>query len=134
MCVVCSYVNVSPGSQEKIKGDNSSSNSFLQRPSVMLTTVHILEKEMHLPLSVLKCVHVCTCEKMYVCLLELYCNVPCRMRWGGSRMKISALSHTRVVRLCAERGLIYSTEQLLWRRGNRGREKEQSKIKPCLVP
>lgn len=56
MCCVCGYANASPRSQEEIKGDNSSSNSFLLHPSVMPTTVHILEKDMHLLLSVFKCV------------------------------------------------------------------------------
>lgn len=66
------------------------------------------------------------------CLPELYCGVPGRMRWGGGRMKISALSHTRAVRLCVERRQIYFTEQLLWWTGNRG-EKEQYKIKTRLL-
>lgn len=59
-------------------------------------------------------------------------NACLRMRWGGGRMKISALSHTRAVRLCVERRQIYFTEQLLWWTGNRG-EKEQYKIKTCLL-
>ncbi len=53
---------------------------------------------------------------------------------GGGGMKISALSHTRAVRLCVERGLIYSTQQLLLQRSNRRSKEEQYKIKknPCL--
>lgn len=103
MVCVCGYANASAISQEEIKEDNSSSNSFLLHPSVMLTTVHILEMEMHLLLRVCKCVLKMLAqtrvEKKSVfsfkeCLPELYCGVPCRMRWGGGRMKISALSHT----------------------------------------
>lgn len=56
MCGVCSYDNVSPRSQEEIKADNSSSNSFLLRLSV-----HILEKKMHLILSVFKFVRLSVC-------------------------------------------------------------------------
>lgn len=132
---MCGYGNASPGSQEEIKGDNGSSNSFLLRPSVMPMTVHTLEKEMNLLLSVSKCVregvdvwggwtHARKCMSFHsrkVCLscTELFHAVT----WGGGRMKISALSHTRAVRLCVERGLIYSTEQLLWRRRNGRRER-----------
>lgn len=131
--MVCCYANASPVSQEEIKADNSSSNSFLLHPSVMPTTAHILERK-----RICFLVSVCVCAKLYVfsskeCLSELYCDVTCRVSWGGGRMKISALSHTRVVRLCVERGLTYSTEQLLWQRRNRRREKEQQKIKPRLL-
>lgn len=56
VCGVCSYDNVSPRSQEEIKADNSSSNSFLLRLSV-----HILEKKMHLILSVFKFVRLSVC-------------------------------------------------------------------------
>lgn len=89
VCVVCvcGYANASPGSQEKIKGDNSSSNSFLLRPSVMLTNVHILEKEMYVFLSVLKCLHVCVCvcvgTSMGKCMSAwLSCTVMCLTEWG----------------------------------------------------
>lgn len=34
-------------SKEEIKKDNSSSNSFLLHPSVMLINVHVLAKETH---------------------------------------------------------------------------------------
>lgn len=46
-------------------------------------------------------------------------------------MKISALSHTRAVRLCVERGPIYSTEQLLWRK--RGERTIQDKSSSALL-
>lgn len=48
-------------------------------------------------------------------------------------MKISALSHTRVVSLCVEKGPIYTTEQLLQGIRNERREKEQYKIKTLSV-
>lgn len=67
---VCCYANASPVSQEEIKADNSSSNSFLLHPSVMPTTVHILErKRICFLLSVCVCVQNCTSpHRRNVCL------------------------------------------------------------------
>lgn len=140
---VCGYANASAISQEEIKEDNSSSNSFLLHPSVMLTTVHILEMEMHLLLRVCKCVLKMLAQtrvEKKICLFIQ--GMPAwAVLWSalqnevGRRQNedISFITHTRGVTLCVERRLIYSTEQLLsWRR-NRRREKEQYKIKPCLL-
>lgn len=57
--LVCCYANASPVSQEEIKADNSSSNSFLLHPSVMPTTVHILERKR---ICFLVSVCVCVCK------------------------------------------------------------------------
>lgn len=101
----------------------------------------------HFPLfkskkNVCVCMHwkkVCGCTQVEKCLFNegmpawAALEVPSRERWGGGGMKISALSHTTAIRLCVERQLIYSTEQLLcwWR--NRGKETERGGMKPCLL-
>lgn len=87
---VCGYANASAISQEEIKEDNSSSNSFLLHPSVMLTTVHILEMEMHLLLRVCKCVLQMLAQTRAEKNLSFHsrnaclsCTVECLAEWGG---------------------------------------------------
>ena len=73
------YANASPRSQEEIKEDNSS-NSYLPHLSVMQTTVHLLETEMHLLLTVLVCVSACVLTGVGACMFFQSRNA--RLSWS----------------------------------------------------